>query len=79
MFCGAIAKPTAKVTHRCTSCGEAIDAGSEYIKWSSFDDGSAFTNKMHPECYEAHEENAKHWGDSEWEYTPYSHARGTAE
>lgn len=78
MFCGTATKPVARVEHRCTSCGEAIQAGQEYVRWASFD-GTAFTNKMHPECHAAHEESARHYGDSQWEYTPYSYSRGTVE
>ena len=61
----------ARKPHRCTSCGEMIAPGESYARWASFDD-AAFTNKMHPECLEAHEEEARAHGDGSggWEYSP---------
>jgi predicted RNA-binding Zn-ribbon protein involved in translation (DUF1610 family) len=79
MFCGPETRPTARKPHRCTSCGETIETGETYVKWASFDDGSAFTNKMHPECLKAHDDDAKIYGEGTWEYSPYSHERGSAE
>ena len=79
MFVCSVVKPIAKIKHICTSCGENIEVGNQYTRWTSFDEGSAFTNKMHPECYEAHEENAQEWGEGEWEYVPFSYPRGSAE
>jgi hypothetical protein len=32
------------------NCGEAIDVGTEYLRWMSVDDGKAHTNVMHQEC-----------------------------
>lgn len=75
MHCTDISTPTARKTHRCTSCGESIEAGQKYAKWVSFDD-SAFTNKMHPECLAAHQKDA---GQDDWEYSPYDHQRGKAD
>lgn len=74
MYCTPRQILKARKPHMCTSCGEEISKGSEYTRWASFDDG-AYTNKMHPECYKAHD------GDSlggYWDYTPYSYQRGEA-
>jgi len=60
----------AKIRHRCTSCGEHISPGDVYRRWVTFD-GSAFTNKMHPECLAELQANE----DYEWEYIPYSNER----
>lgn len=72
MWCSETKTVTAKVQHRCTSCGEPIEAGEQYKKWASFDDGSAFINKMHPECLSMHDEEAE---GGMWEYMPYSNER----
>lgn len=72
MHCTDVETVTARKPHKCMSCGEAIETGDQYKKWVSFDDGSACTNKMHPECY------AMHGADSDgydWEYLPYSYDR----
>ena len=39
--------------HKCANCGELIKKNELYVRWASFDDGTAFTNKMHPECLES--------------------------
>jgi hypothetical protein len=52
------------------SCGEQIDAGAEYVRWRCYMDGQASTNKMHPECYDMHNEDG-----GEWEYSPYDYER----
>lgn len=75
MWCSDAKTMTAKVQHRCTSCGEIIEAGEQYKKWTSFDDGSAFTNKMHPECVAMHNADAE---GGMWEYMPYSNDRPEA-
>lgn len=78
MFCSIASKVKARKDHRCTSCGEIIVKGEDYIKWNSVED-SWFSNKMHQECYDAHEEDAKEWGDGQWDYMPYSYSRGSTE
>lgn len=74
-FCTPIKDVVARKPHQCTSCGEAIVIGEKYAKWTSFED-SAFSNKMHAECYKAHDEDRVFWGGGQWEYTPYSYPRG---
>lgn len=71
MWCTDLKRPTARKPHRCDSCGEMIDPGTEYVKWCRFDD-CATTSKMHPECYAMHEADAE---GSEWEYLQYEHER----
>lgn len=65
---------TARKNHRCTNCGQSIQAGAMYARWVSFDD-SAFTNKMHPECLRALQEDADY---GSFEYMLYSGERPTA-
>ena len=62
----------ARKVHRCTSCGEVIAPGHEYCRWQSNIDGEWFTNKMHPECYDMHMEDAE---GGYFEYTLYQHER----
>ncbi len=53
MYCTPIVKvAAARKAHRCTWCGQDIEAGQPYERWASYDD-AAFQNKMHPECAEA--------------------------
>ena len=61
MYCTAIENPKARKPHKCTSCGEEIPTGERYVRWRSFDDGSAFTNKMHIECYSMHDYEGGAW------------------
>lgn len=65
---------TARKDHRCTNCGQLIQAGDQYMRWVSFDD-SAFTNKMHPECLDSLQDDAEY---GEFEYMPYSGERPAA-
>ena len=58
----------ARKTHCCTNCGDAIAAGATYKRWASFDDG-ACTNKMHPECLTAMQDDAE---GGEFTYTLYA-------
>ena len=57
------------------SCGEAVNAGEKYLRWRCYDGGDVGTVKMHPECHAMHSDDAAHYGDGEWEFTPYSHER----
>lgn len=36
--------------HECTWCGEKIDKGAEAVAWTCFNDGTAWTCRLHPEC-----------------------------
>lgn len=73
MYCTPIEIRKARREHVCTYCGEAIEIGTRYPRWASYDDGRAFTNKMHPECLDAAREDAYH--DGSFEYTPYNSDR----
>lgn len=70
MYCTEIETPRARKPHKCTSCGEEIPTGERYVRWRSFDDGAAFTNKMHQECYDMH--NCEEGG---WLYDLFSYDR----
>jgi hypothetical protein len=43
---------TAKKQHGCQYCGETILINEVYRKWTAFDCGDIYVNKMHTECYE---------------------------
>lgn len=62
---------TARKPHRCTNCGESINVGETYHRWTTFED-AAFVSKMHPECNHA---LLKEAGYGEFEYTPYEGER----
>lgn len=64
----------AQKRHRCSWCGETIEPGNTYLRYRFFDCGDAGTVKMHPECYEAMQEEAKQEGGF-MEWTPGEHER----
>ena len=74
MYCTPAEQRKARVSHRCTNCGEAIEVGTEYVRWASYDDGKCFTNKMHPECIASLQEESD-FG----EYTLYGGERPSGE
>ena len=41
----------ARKAHVCSWCGERIKRGEAYRYWAWFDEGTATTVKMHPECW----------------------------
>ena len=53
---------------------ETIEPGDTYLRYRFFDCGDAGTVKMHPECYEAMQEEAKQEGGF-MEWTPGEHER----
>ena len=53
MYCTPTEVRKARTQHRCTNCGQKIEAGEDYARWASYDDGRCFTNKMHPECLDS--------------------------
>lgn len=65
----------ARKAHRCTYCGELIEVGSTYHRWTTYDD-SAHHSKMHPECVTACAEECREYGDNE--YLPYEGTRPKA-
>ena len=75
MYCTPPETRKARKPRRCMNCGEAIDVGTEYLRWMSVDDGKAHTNVMHPECLEDLNEA---YGSGYWEYTLYSGERPNA-
>jgi predicted RNA-binding Zn-ribbon protein involved in translation (DUF1610 family) len=72
MYCTPMEEMKARKPHRCTSCGEVIEAGATYCRWRSYDCGEAGTNKMHPECYAMHSDDAE---GGQWEYSMFGHER----
>jgi predicted RNA-binding Zn-ribbon protein involved in translation (DUF1610 family) len=72
MYCTPVEKPKAKKQHRCMSCGESIAVGEIYYRWRTYECGDAGTNRMHPECYEMHSNDAV---CGQWEYTLYEYER----
>lgn len=70
MDCTSTETLKARKPHRCTNCGESINKGDTYKRWASFGDGSAFTNKMHPECLKDLQDN-----NGYFEYTLYGGER----
>lgn len=59
----------ARKSHRCEWCWQIIQAGQNYNRYRFYADGDAGTVKMHPECMEAMQEEAAHWG-GDFEWTP---------
>lgn len=43
----------ARKKHTCDWCGEHIEKGAEYVRWSSFDKKTVRTTKVHFECLAA--------------------------
>ncbi len=72
MYCTDTETLNARKPHVCMSCGQRIEPGETYKRWRCYDGGDAGTNKMHPECYAAHSDDAI---NGTWEYTPFSYER----
>ena len=66
---------SAKKKHLCSWCGQAIESGSEYVKYRFFDGGDCGTVKEHPECYQAMHEMPAHYMPDDG-FTPGDHPRG---
>lgn len=75
MYCSDPTTQAARVKHRCTWCSQDILPGERYLRWISVDD-SMYTNKMHPECHAACNEEYRDSGDNE--YHPYDNERPPA-
>jgi hypothetical protein len=57
----------AKKRHRCDWCWQFVEIGDIYNRYRVYDGGDACTVKMHPECHEATQEEAKaEGGFIEW-------------
>lgn len=67
-------KAVAKKRHRCTWCGEWIEAGESYTKEFVKVGGDPSWNKLHPECDLALADLCASEGGS-CEYTPYDNER----
>lgn len=63
----------ARKDHQCTYCAELISKGDAYAHQTGVYDGSWYTSKMHPECFD----DLCEQGDGE--YAPYSNERPKAE
>jgi hypothetical protein len=58
----------ARAAHHCSWCGERINAGETYKRWRFFHNGDAGTCKMHPECFDAMEEERRSEGGGCFEF-----------
>lgn len=70
-YCAPTKTLVARKDHRCTNCGEPINKGDTYLRWTSVDD-NWFTSKMHPECHQSLMDDAD---GGQFEYMPYSGER----
>ena len=65
----------ARKTHRCTWCGEKIQVGEGYKRWTCIGDDGPMATKMHIECRAA----LGRWMKAqpgEYEYDPGAFTRG---
>lgn len=64
----------ARTAKSCWWCGEKINAGEQYHRWVSVEDGMKTSIEVHPECKKA-------WGRYKgcYECNPGEHIRGTME
>lgn len=46
-------EPKAKKSHRCEWCGQAIEQGEKYYRYSAISDGDMQCTKLHLECRDA--------------------------
>lgn len=68
---------TARKPHRCEWCWQPIQTGETYTRYRYFDGGDAGTVKLHPECFDAMQAEARECGG--WlEWTPGEGERPTA-
>ncbi|CAB4154600.1 hypothetical protein UFOVP652_17 [uncultured Caudovirales phage] len=61
---------TAIKRHRCTWCWQFIEAGEQYQRYRYYDGGEASTIKMHPECFDAMQQESRELGYGVFEWTP---------
>jgi predicted nucleic acid-binding Zn-ribbon protein len=67
---------SARKPHRCSWCGERIEAGSSYFRWRCYDGGDASTCRMHGECKAACESDE--WVQADGgEFSLYDNERPT--
>jgi len=55
--------------HRCGWCWQFIEPSEQYTRYRFFDGGDVGTVKMHPECFQAMQNEAAEWGGY-FEWTP---------
>lgn len=48
--------------HRCDWCLQLIEPGETYKRYRFFDGSEASTIKMHAECFDAMQDEAREWG-----------------
>ena len=70
-------EPAARKRHRCSWCGQRIEAGSVYTRTVGIHDGDFQVGKFHPECDAAATEEFRL--DPGFEYLPYDNERPTKE
>lgn len=47
---------TARKQHKCFACGDPIEAGERYVRWSGVFDGSFFSSAEHETCSRVYSE-----------------------
>lgn len=67
----------ARKAHRCSWCGERINPGETYKRWRFFHNGDAGTCKMHPECFDAMEDERRFEGGGYFEWMEGDNERPT--
>ena len=55
--------PVARKPHRCSWCGEPIHAGDRYACSTGLWEGELITNRMHPECDAAAQDDYDEYGE----------------
>lgn len=69
--------PIARKEHVCEWCGEKIEKGEKYYRYTGIYDGDFQNTPLHLECQTAADKYLKeNWCD---EYMPYSFKRGSVE
>jgi hypothetical protein len=58
--------------YRCTWCGEEICPGDAYQYSRGVFEGSMCTNRLHPECDKAAQEDFREWGEG---FAPHENTR----
>lgn len=64
--------PKARKQHRCDACHGPIAVGEQYSRQTGFFAGRAFCNKLHFECADALDDDARELGGAV-EFTPGSY------
>lgn len=69
MYATEIETHKAKKQHRCDWCWQFVNAGETYKRYRYYNGGDVGTVKMHPECHDVMQDEAREEG-SWFEWTP---------